>query len=96
MVFDCLFLWFFQTCTEVTMYFVHEDEFSLSHASDVFQILSLCDVNHLSRGLTRYVQGFHCFGGPFRVYMSPLTLFEKHNWEVCFMLILNGQINACR
>lgn len=42
------------------------------------------------------VKGFQCVVGAFRVYMSPLTLFfEKHNWEVCFMLILkNGQINA--
>lgn len=43
------------------------------------------------------VKGFQCVDGPFRVYVSPLTsFFEKRNWEVCFMLILNGQINACR
>lgn len=84
----------FQTCTEVTMYFVHEDEFSLSHASNVFQILSSCDVNHFH--VMRYVKGFQCFNGSFRVYMSLLTLFQKHNWGGCLMLILNGQINACR
>lgn len=45
-----------------------------------FQILSLCDVNHFSRGLMRFVKGFQCIDGPFRVYLSPLTFgffFEK-------------------
>lgn len=68
---------------------------SRSHMLQMFfQILSLCDVNHFHVGWCAMFKGFQCFDGPFRVYMSPLTLFEKHNWEVCFMLISNGQINA--
>lgn len=54
-----------------------------------FQILSSCVVNHFSRGLMRYVEGFQCIDGPFRVYMSPLTLF------LClFHVDLKWSINA--
>lgn len=54
-----------------------------------FQILSLCVVNHFSRGLMRYVEGFQCIDGPFRVYMSPLTLF--HLFVSCW----SGMVNKC-
>lgn len=46
---------------------------------------------------TPCLKGFQCIGSLFRVYMSLLarTLFEKHNREVCFMLIQNGRMNSC-
>lgn len=52
-----------------------------------FQILSSCVVNHFSRGLMRYVEGFQCIDGPFRVYMSPLTLF--HLFVSCWSQMVN-------
>lgn len=47
------------------------------HILQMFEILSLRVVDHFSHGLMHYVNGFQCIGSLFRVYMLPLTLFEK-------------------
>lgn len=87
-----------QTCTEVTMYFVHEDEFStLTCFKCFFRFFLYVMLIMFTWVEALDVKGLQFVDGPFRVYMSPLTsFFEKRNWEVCFVLILNGQINACR
>lgn len=57
-----------------------------------FQILSSCVVNHFSRGLMRYVEGFQCIDGLFSVYVSPLTSFQKLG--TLFHVDLERSINA--
>lgn len=67
---DCLFLYFFrllllQKCPEVTMYFVHDVEFSFSRC--VRRFLSVCGVNRFPSGsMGSVIEGFSVFDGLFR------------------------------
>lgn len=66
--FDCLFCG-----SEVTMYFVHQDKLSLSHAFFWYFL-------YVMMIIFTWVTSSMFFDGPFQVYLSPLTLFEEHNW----------------
>lgn len=59
-----------------------------------FPILSLCDVNHFHVGWGALLKGFNVTMVRLECTSHPLTLFEKHNWKVCFNVDLEWS-NKC-